>query len=70
MTVTIESWTEYISILTSPIGDYIDVNYRIGDERHTQRVGCFSVFANSLRTLDYAECEMMLEEYERRKDEQ
>jgi hypothetical protein len=53
--VTIESWIEY--------DDYIDVNYRIGDEQHTQRVGRFSVFANSLRTLDYAECEGMLEEY-------
>ena len=54
-TVTIESWIEY--------GDYIDVNYYIGDERYKQRVGRFSVFANSLRTLDYAECEGMLEEY-------
>ena len=54
-TVTIERWTEY--------GDYIDVVYRIGDERRTHRVGRFSVFANSLRTLDYAECEGMLEEY-------
>ena len=53
--VTIESWIEY--------GDYIDVNYYICDKRHTQKVGRFSIFANSLRTLDYAECEGMLEEY-------
>lgn len=66
--VFIETWTEVRPIRTFPIGGYIEVNYLINGQQKSKRVGCFSVFADFLRSEDWAECERMLEELEERKD--
>lgn len=68
ITITIVNWTEHRPILSFPVDGYIEVNYLVGDKPRTKRVGCFSVFADFLRSEDWAECERMLEELEERKD--
>lgn len=67
--VSIETWTEVRPIHTFPVDGYIEVKYSINGQRKSKRVGCFSVFADLLRSEDWAECERILEELEERKDQ-